>query len=213
MIALDEFREPAYRALMRYQIAAGDHAGALSTYERCWRALREAFGVEPSPATQALYEALRRGELAPLRSIPPSRPIRDLPEEAEGPDGMFIRREAELERMRGIFAGWSHGSGGVGILSGEPGAGKTRLAAKAVRRFALEADVLYVRGRFIERALPFAALAESLRRFLSQVPSDRRAHLPPRLWPRWPAWSPPSISCSRTSRPPQKPPPRRTAIA
>ncbi|WP_448591480.1 ATP-binding protein [Thermoflexus hugenholtzii] len=178
VITLDEFREPAYRALMRYQIAIGDHAGALSTYERCRHALREAFGVEPSPATQALYEALRRGELALPRPIASVQPLRDLPEGEGGPEEIFVGREAELERMRGIFAGWSHGSGGVGILSGEPGAGKTRLAAEAIRRFAPEADVLYVRGLFIERTLPFAALAESLRRFLSQLSPDRRAHLP-----------------------------------
>jgi len=177
VLAQDEFREPAYRALMRYQIAAGDVAGALSTYERCRQVLIEAFGVEPSPPTRALYEALLRGELrpAPARA---SRPVQDLP----APEGrlgeIFVGREAELERLEGLFAGLRRGRGGVGVLIGEPGAGKTRLAVEAIRRFAPEADGLYVRGLFIERTLPFAGLAEGLRRLLSQLPAERRGALP-----------------------------------
>ncbi|MCS7179675.1 MAG: bacterial transcriptional activator domain-containing protein, partial [Anaerolineae bacterium] len=78
VLTQDEFREPAYRALMRYQIAAGDIAGALSTYEHCRQVLIEAFGVEPSPPTRALYEALLRGELQRVRPAP-LRPVQDLP--------------------------------------------------------------------------------------------------------------------------------------
>ncbi len=177
VLAQDEFREPAYRALMRYQIAAGDVAGALSTYERCRQVLIEAFGVEPSPPTRALYEALLRGELRPVRSATPS-PVRDLPFPEGGMGGIFVGREAELERLREVFTGLLQGRGGVGILIGEAGAGKTRLAVEAIRRFARDADVLYVRGLFIERALPFSCLAEGLRRLLSQLPEKRRAELP-----------------------------------
>lgn len=177
VLALDEFREPAYRALMRYQIAVGDVAGALSTYERCRQVLNEAFGAEPSPSTRALYEALLRGELPPARGLP-GRPVQDLPIPEEGLGEIFVGREAELERLREIFAGLPEGRGGVGVLIGEPGAGKTRLAVEAIRRFASRADVLYIRGLFIERALPFAGLAEGLRRLLSQLPEERRARLP-----------------------------------
>lgn len=177
VLTLDEFREPAYRALMRYQIAAGDVAGALSTYERCRQVLIEAFGVEPSPPTRALYEALLRGELQPVRPATP-RPVQDLPIPDREMEKIFVGREAELERLREVFAGLPRGRGGVGILVGEPGAGKTRLAVEAIRQFARDADVLYVRGLFIERTLPFSCLAEGLRRLLSQLPEDRRAELP-----------------------------------
>lgn len=174
VIALDEFREPAYRALMRYHMAVGDVAGALRTYERCRRVLSESFGVEPSPPTRALYEALLRGELPPARAATP-RPLQDLPV-PEG--GIFVGREAELEQLREVFLGLPQGRGGVGLLIGEPGAGKTRLALEAIRRFAPNADVLYVRGLFIERALPFSCLAEGLRRLLGLLPEERRAGLP-----------------------------------
>ncbi|GBD09939.1 Transcriptional regulatory protein MoaR1 [Candidatus Thermoflexus japonica] len=178
VLALDEFREPAYRALMRYQIAVGDMAGALSTYERCRQVMMEAFGVEPSPPTRALYEALLRGELPSARSTRLLQPVQDLPL-MEGMAGeVFVGREAELERLWGVFAGLSRGRGGVGVLIGEPGAGKTRLAVEAIRRFAQNADVLYIRGLFIERTLPFSCLAEGLRRLLSQLSVDRRGELP-----------------------------------
>lgn len=177
VLMMDELREPAYRALMRYQIAAGDVAGALSTYERCRQALGEAFGIEPSAPTRALYEALRRGELQPIRGSA-SRPVQDLPSPEGAMGAIFVGREAELERLREVFAGLRRGHGGVGFLIGEPGVGKTRLAVEAIRRFAPDADILYLRGLWIERALPFASLAEGLRRLLSQLPEDRKAGLP-----------------------------------
>ncbi|HXF69287.1 MAG TPA: AAA family ATPase [Thermoflexus sp.] len=177
VLMLDEFREPAYRALMRYQIAVGDIAGALSTYERCRQVLREAFGVEPSPPTRALYEALLRGELQPARLGAP-RPVQDLPIPEGRAGEIFVGREGELERLQEVFGGFPKGHGGVAILIGEPGAGKTRLAVEAIRRFAPDADVLHVRGLFIERTLPFSCLAEGLRRLLSQLPEDRRRRLP-----------------------------------
>ncbi len=58
MLELDPLREPSQRALMEAQLAAGDRASALRTYEQCRRLLAEELGADPSPETRALHERL-----------------------------------------------------------------------------------------------------------------------------------------------------------
>lgn len=55
MLELDPLREPSQRALMEAQLAAGDRASALRTYERCRRLLAEQLGTDPSAETQSLH--------------------------------------------------------------------------------------------------------------------------------------------------------------
>lgn len=58
MLDLDPLRETSQRALMEAQLAAGDRASALRTYERCRRLLADELGTDPSPETQSLHERL-----------------------------------------------------------------------------------------------------------------------------------------------------------
>jgi DNA-binding SARP family transcriptional activator len=60
MLELDPLREPSQRALMEAQLAAGDRASALRTYEECRRLLSEQLGADPSEATRALHERMLR---------------------------------------------------------------------------------------------------------------------------------------------------------
>lgn len=54
-VALEPFRESAYRRLMRAQAAAGNTAEALRTYERCRQVIAEELGVHPSRQTREVY--------------------------------------------------------------------------------------------------------------------------------------------------------------
>ncbi len=58
MLDLDPLRERSQRALMEAQLAAGDRASALRTYERCRQLLADELGTDPSPETQSLHERL-----------------------------------------------------------------------------------------------------------------------------------------------------------
>ena len=61
-IALDPFRESAYRLLMQIYLDLGDRAQAVDAYERCRRRLAGELGLDPSPETQALHlTALQAG--------------------------------------------------------------------------------------------------------------------------------------------------------
>jgi DNA-binding SARP family transcriptional activator len=51
--------EAAYVALLEAHAALGDQAALTTVYRRCVEALRRELGLEPAPATRALYEQLR----------------------------------------------------------------------------------------------------------------------------------------------------------
>jgi DNA-binding SARP family transcriptional activator len=58
----DPYHESTYRRLMRYHSCSGNYEAALTVYLTLEKQRREFFGEEPSPETQALYEAIKSGE-------------------------------------------------------------------------------------------------------------------------------------------------------
>jgi WD40 repeat protein/class 3 adenylate cyclase len=67
-LAFGKAPEPAYRALMLASGVHGDMAKVTSLYQRCTDDLQEHLGVKPSAETRALYDGLRKGTKAPLRT-------------------------------------------------------------------------------------------------------------------------------------------------
>ena len=74
LLALDALDELAHRQMMQLLAYSGKRSEALAKYEACRKLFRDELGIEPSPATQALYEQIRSGDLA--RTRPPQRAIR-----------------------------------------------------------------------------------------------------------------------------------------
>jgi peptide/nickel transport system substrate-binding protein len=74
-VALDPFRESAYRRLIEAHAAAGDRAEALRVYDRYRRLVAEELGAYPSPETEALYRTLLESPSAPEAAVAePQRP-------------------------------------------------------------------------------------------------------------------------------------------
>jgi DNA-binding SARP family transcriptional activator len=116
VLRLDELREDVYRQLMRVHAALGDRATAVRVFHRCSTTLVRELGVEPSEATQAGYRTLVAGE----PGVPTSPP-----ERMGGPP--MVGRAAEMARLA---AAWRHAAAGhaqLVLVTGEAGAGKTRL--------------------------------------------------------------------------------------
>jgi WD40 repeat protein/class 3 adenylate cyclase len=67
-LAFGKAPESAYRALMLASGVHGDMAKVASLYQRCTDDLQEHLGVKPSAETRALYDGLRKGTKAPLRT-------------------------------------------------------------------------------------------------------------------------------------------------
>lgn len=97
--------EPAHRALMQRELAAGNRAAAVRWYGRLRGALQAVLGVAPDRATEALYE----------------RCVSGLPQEG----APFIGRHLELARVAAwLRSGAAERAGGV-LVRGDAGIGKS----------------------------------------------------------------------------------------
>ena len=152
--------------------AAGDRAAALTAFSELRTRLLQTLRVGPSEETRRIAESLRAD--APAERVPAQ--LRRIDTQ------LFVGRTHELGRLAHLRDRHSEGVG-IGLIAGEAGSGKTRLAARfAVDSAALGATVLY--GSCGEEALvpyePFAdAIGESgldaaaLEERLAGVPGER----------------------------------------
>jgi DNA-binding SARP family transcriptional activator/DNA polymerase III delta prime subunit len=148
----DPLSEEAHRALMTRQGEAGDRAAALVTYQRLAERLRRELGVAPSRVTRELAASLREEDLP--STLPPRL--------AAATRTPFVGRRAELERAMAAWREVAAGSLRALLLAGEPGMGKTRLAAELARR-ANESGATVLHGRFSEDELaPYQGWLEAL---------------------------------------------------
>ena len=115
-VEADALHEPAHRALIRLFAATGDRAAALEQYRLCVAILSEELGVEPLPETTDLVEAVRRGEVEPVRPAPAThRPGAVLLTP-------FVGRAEQLAAARAVYEGVEAG-GRVLLVEGEAGIG------------------------------------------------------------------------------------------
>ncbi len=171
-LARDRLRESSHRALMRRLAAAGDRGGALAAYGRCRDALAGELGVPPSTETRALADEIRAGtsttpELAP--APPPARP--------RGPrQAAMVGRRDELARLAAAWDGAVAGRGGVVLVEGAAGLGKSRLAAEmlAVAERA-GARVALGHALDIDEGPPFGPWADALRQLVRATPAPPAA--------------------------------------
>jgi DNA-binding SARP family transcriptional activator len=121
LTAMEPLREDAIRRLMALRFAAGDRSGAIADFERFRRRLREELATDPMPETVALREAILRGQSPTLESIA------SVTTQSARSGFAFVGRDAELQTLRERWAESAHGHGSVVLISGEAGAGKSRL--------------------------------------------------------------------------------------
>ena len=100
---IDPTHEEARCHLMRRHAEQGDVAGALRIYKGLWNLLDRDYGMEPSPATEALVAEIKLGVFE--RSVSPSVPPHESGARTgrELPDGLAVstaRRAAAPARMR-----------------------------------------------------------------------------------------------------------------
>lgn len=130
---LDPFDEGAHRELIEEMDRAGDRAGAVAVYNRLADRLRRELAVAPSTATRRLAASLRAAEPATsadetaVRGRPSPLPHRLRLARWARP---FVGRAEALARLSSAWAAVQAGGPAFAIVLGEPGIGKSRLAAQ-----------------------------------------------------------------------------------
>jgi len=171
LLTLDPWREEAHRHKMLLLALAGQRSAALKQYEHCRQILADELGVAPTAETEALHQSLLNG--APLDeggvpgTHPPPSNLKTLP--------LVGRAEAHAWLLARWEAARRAADGGVTLLSGPAGIGKTRLMREVTRLIAGQGGLI-LHGRCYEfnHAAPYQALYEALR-----LPLKRPSAPPP----------------------------------
>jgi DNA-binding SARP family transcriptional activator len=119
------FNEPVLAALVDVLGAAGRQAEALSVFRQVRDRLADELGIDPGSALEDAQQRI-------LTQPPASPPAREADEEAgRTAAATLIGRAEELATLRRVVERALVGDTAIGIVEGEPGAGKTRLLEEA----------------------------------------------------------------------------------
>ena len=184
----DPLREDAYRLAMRAFCCLGQRNAALEQYRRCQQIVQQELGAEPMAETSELYQAILDGRLEigqPAAAVPavgvegpapppagynPLDPIAHCP---------LVGRESELTFLQGCYEQARAGCGGLVLVHGEAGVGKSRLVEELADHLRWQGvRVLWGRCYEFERLLPYQPVGEALQAVLSSMPPGELAELP-----------------------------------
>lgn len=188
LVAEHPLREAARARLMLTLYRSGRQAEALRSFQELRRHLRDGLGIDPSPELVRLEAAILRQD----RDLawPPADPVDPRPDDRpaaasalragevprtvgagaspsqEPLQSPFVGRDDELALMLTAAARLATGRGGVVLVSGEPGIGKTRLATELATATTSSATVTWGRCWEGTGAPPFWPWVELLRAHL-----------------------------------------------
>ena len=178
LVELDPWSEEAQRRVMSLLDALGERAEALQWYGRFAQALQREMGVLPTTSTQALARELAR-DLAQGEQKQPSADKDALRKQLAHPPRVIGRAQA-LATLETAFAAHD-----LMLIHGEPGAGKSRLAAAFAARTPLH---LALGARWGDASQPYALMARMLQALFPHGSDDlpaanRSARASTDVWP------------------------------
>jgi DNA-binding SARP family transcriptional activator/tetratricopeptide (TPR) repeat protein len=171
ILTLDPAQEAVHRELMRLFERQGRRGEALRQYRVCVDALQRELGVEPEAETRRLYQDIVRATPVPLPRAAGILPAGEAtsPSSAEARASAWesappVGRDSELARMGRALDGIEQGKGGLVVVLGEAGVGKSTLL-EALEIEARRRGIRCHAGRsyLSEQVLPFAPWIEMLR--------------------------------------------------
>ncbi|MEL6982086.1 MAG: AAA family ATPase, partial [Actinomycetota bacterium] len=165
LVEEEPLREDLHREVMRLHALLDQAPAAERQFATCQRMLQNELGLEPSEETVALLERIRSDAPAPAQAY-----------QVDDPEQLgLIGRRHEMSVLVGRADELLSGRGGVVLVEGEPGIGKTRL----LREFMEAAEwrgarILHAGHTELSRMQPYSALREVL---APAVTGLRGAHL------------------------------------
>ncbi len=188
LAAEDPWREEAHREVMRLLHLLGRDAEALKQFETCCYVLKDDLDTLPEAETVALaQEIARRAALEPVPYLPQTAPAPLCPREQGA--GLIqlplIGRQEERTALLAHLEATLHGLGGLVLVEGEAGVGKTRLLQELARDAGWrDVQVLWGRCREMAGVAPFAPWIEALQNALSPLRAEQWAQLVEPIWLR-----------------------------
>ena len=167
LVSQHPLRERIRAQLMLALYRSGRQVEALHVYRDARRVLVDELGIEPGKKLRELEERILRQDPALDHAVVSGG-------SAPAPRrGAFVGRERELETLLAGLEASLVGHGGLYLLVGEPGIGKSRLAEE-VAAHARERGALVLVGRCWEAggAPAYWPWVQSLRTYIREIPPD-----------------------------------------
>ncbi len=186
LMEIDSLHENAHRLLMRVYCALGQRNLALEQYHLCRQIVGDELNVEPMVETTQLYQAILSGqyEIGPVSAVA-VEPV-SLKSTSTGSNPLdivarevLVGRDQELTFLTEQWAAAQTGQGGLILVHGEPGVGKTCLLEKFTTNLrSLGKRGLWGRCYEFERQLPYQPFAEALRPLLLELSAEDSGSVP-----------------------------------
>jgi len=185
LLKADALNEIAHRALMIANYHLGNRSLAIEQYYECERLLKRELDIEPSVETKALFSSIQEEALAydvpQTGKLPPA----NLSPQVNSGDGTVAGSLEQNELFgRGEHYGqlinwWNRGTEMVGLIKGEPGVGKTRLAQLFVDQLRIsEVRTGWGRCLPIEESAPHHSLRMAIQNLLTSLPREMIQAIP-----------------------------------
>jgi DNA-binding SARP family transcriptional activator len=188
----DPWREEAHCEVMRLCHLLGRDAEALKQFDTCCRILKDELAALPEPETVALAQEIARHaalEAAPYLPQAAPFPLRRAEASTEQPGDAgpvqvpLVGRQEERAALVSHLEAAVNGLGGLVLVEGEAGVGKTRLLQELARDAGWrDVQVLWGHGRETAGIAPFAPWVEALQSDLSPLRLEQWAQLVEPIW-------------------------------
>jgi predicted ATPase/DNA-binding SARP family transcriptional activator len=182
----DSLRESAHREIMRLYYLLERPKAALRQYKICQELLENELGLESETETRVLAEEIARKseeELAPHLPESASKPKTITPDRERPISLALIGRENDRAALLGHVDNLFKGYGGMILLEGSAGIGKTRLLQEVARDAEWRgAQVLWGQTQDTETSDAHALLLNALNEGLSSLRVSQFSALTEKLW-------------------------------
>ncbi len=173
LVKQEPLREDLHREVMRLHALLGQAPAAERQFGVCRRVMEAELGVGPSAETLELVERLRTDAPSPVPREPPA--------ETESP--ALIGRSQELNVLLGRVDELLGGNGGVVLVEGDPGIGKTRL----IEEFTEAADwrgvrILAAGHTELSKMRPYETLREALATAVTGLRGEHLVEVVEQVW-------------------------------